>query len=169
MQLYDRKSPWLSLSLLFLAFFTFGWIALESTLAQNSLATGVAIAAGAAIILAATFSVSLRSGQALLSQFAQTDARSFLTVIFGAFVGVVLLSWIEVTTYIVVLFAAEALAKLELRTTGVRPRRAFGLTALVGLLGVLAAIAASVTLRGWGLETAEGQAFWKILMPWYEQ
>jgi hypothetical protein len=146
----SRSFFWLSLGVLAIASLSATWSILS--LAQGSrllaqwlpevwhmplAATG---ALGWTLVLAVVFSLPFMGRRSMAQRALGSDVLSFAAAIVGAFVVVVLLAWIETTAHLLVLMAAETLAKLELRTRGIKRWAMFVWLALAGSGGVLAAV-----------------------------
>ncbi|NEQ29321.1 MAG: hypothetical protein F6K28_62435, partial [Microcoleus sp. SIO2G3] len=69
------------------------------------------------------------------SGWLQSDTKAFFSVIFGAFLAVIVLSWLEVVVRILVLLAAGALVRLDLQTANYGEWQAFGIICATSLCG----------------------------------
>ena len=134
----DRNRPWLSLSILWLAFFCITWNVVYPVHDPTRLVTVTVVELGVALVISALYSVSWRSHQPL-NHLLKDDMRSFATAVIGAFVAVLLLAWIEFTLAGLTLLVASSLAKVELRIAGIRTWRSFVVTGAVSCLAVLCA------------------------------
>ena len=141
----DRNRPRLSLGILWLTFYSVTWSTIHRIDDGPTLLTITILELGIALGISALFSVSLRSRRPLTALL-QNDVRSFATAVVGAFVGVLLLAWLEITLTGITLVVASSLAKVELRIAGIRTWRAFVLTGAVSCIAVLCAAA---TRWGW--------------------
>lgn len=132
----ELARPWLALTILWVAFFTFGWSAMAVEEAERSPILTVLAAIAIGILLAAVLNLSVRSNQTLAARVVATDVRSFFTIVLCAFLGVVLISWVEVTSYLLILLAAQSLARLELRLKGFSSPRIFWIASGVATVGI---------------------------------
>lgn len=132
----ELARPWLAITILWVAFFTFGWSAMTVEVAGRSPILTVLAAIAIGILLAAALNLSVRSSQTLAAQVVATDVRSFFTIVLCAFLGVVLISWVEVTSYLLILLAAQALTRLELRLKGFPSPRIFWIASGVSTIGI---------------------------------
>ena len=146
-----KKLPWVSLLLLLFTYGVFGW--LLSTDAQrlanvdDQELTNTALTLGNtawllwlmgaiySLLIAFALAAPLTMIRNFYTGWLQSDTRAFLSVIFGAFLAVIILSWLEVVVRVLVLLAAGALARLDLQTAGYGEWQAFGIIAAVSLGG----------------------------------
>ncbi|MEM6502638.1 MAG: hypothetical protein AAF685_12460 [Cyanobacteria bacterium P01_C01_bin.89] len=137
----ERNRPRLSLGILWLAFFCVAWGVLYRVETVERLLWVAGAGVAIALTISMLFSVPLRSQQPL-TQLLKNDVRSFATAVFGAFVLVVLLAWLDFTLSGLTLLVASMLAKVELRIAGIRSWRAFWLTGAVSCGAVVCAVGA---------------------------
>ena len=128
----------MSLGILWLAFYCITWNVVKGAQDTATLLYLTGIELTVALGISALFSVSLRDHKPLL-HLLKNDIRSFATAVIGAFVGVLLLAWLEWTLAGLTLIVASSLAKVELRIAGIRAWRSFGLTGTVSCFAVFCA------------------------------
>lgn len=132
------KVPLLSLALLFAAYTTFSWFLHSANI--NWLAWfAVASFSLVEALLLTTFSGGLRL---IVRSWLESDVGYFTVVILGAFLMAVALVWIKVFSYILVVVAAELLARLELQNVGYHRWRAFFILTSVSFAGLAVGLAA---------------------------
>lgn len=142
----SRSFFWLSLGVLSLASLSATWsilsVAQDNPQLPDPLRLPLATLAALVLtlIFAAIFSRPFMGRRSVTHRALSSDVLSFATAIVGAFIIVLLLVWIETTAHLLVLVAAETLAKLELRTRGIKRWSMFVWLALAGGSGVLAAV-----------------------------
>ncbi|GAB4343017.1 MAG: hypothetical protein Fur0042_05700 [Cyanophyceae cyanobacterium] len=146
----SRSFFWLSLGVLAIASLSATWSILSVVQRSHLLARwlpevwhiplAAAASLGWTLVLAVIFSLPFMGRRSVTQRALSSDVLSFAAAIAGAFVVVVLLVWIETTAHLLVLMAAETLAKLELRTRGIKRWSMFVWLALAGSGGVLAAV-----------------------------
>lgn len=81
------------------------------------------------------------------SSWLQSDFRAFMTVIIGSFLAVIIIGSLDVFVRILVLFAAGALARIDLQTRSYSEWQAFWLLSIVSLIGYILGI---ITQIFWG-------------------
>lgn len=144
-----KKLPWASLLILLFTYGVFGWLIYSETygIAQTSSEGATSLKlfnnywspwliGGIYVFLTA---LSLIAPFKLIRGFYATilksDIKSFFAIIIGAFLIVVILNWIEVTTRILVLLSAGALARLDLQTRSYTQWQAFRILVVFSLIG----------------------------------
>ena len=128
-----KTFPWLSLGLLFTSYSTFSWVLYNATANWLTWALVIAFALIQALLLT-TFADGLKS---VIDVWLQSDLGYFTSVIVGAFLLAVALVWVNALGYILVLFACEILARLDLQNFGCNRLQAFLLLTTISLLGLL--------------------------------
>lgn len=129
--LFVKKLPWISLLLLVFTYAVFGW--LISATDFSWIVWGVA--AVYTLLIAFVLTAPLRLMKSFYTSWLQSDVRAFMSVIFAAFVAVIILCAFRIFIRIVVLIAAGALVRLDLQTAGYREWQAFGILAVFSLAG----------------------------------
>jgi hypothetical protein len=127
-----KKLPWLSLCLLLFAYFNLGWVLYvwKSPWWVWLLVTIV----GFGITEALAFPLSLF--RTLFSQWIGSDTKAFFGAIILVFLTVLLLSWIDFSTHLLLLIAAATLARLELQAAAIAELQAFFCLSFFSFLGL---------------------------------
>jgi len=128
-----KKNSWLSLTLLFVTYFTFGWKLSEFDVPPH-LTWFLALAS--ILVLAIALSFPLKDTKSLIMRWFSSDIGAFLSIILGAFVAVVVVAWLHLFATCLVLISAGALARLDLQISGWKNWRAFAVLATISLTGV---------------------------------
>ncbi|MEG4623423.1 hypothetical protein Q5691_03840 [Microcoleus sp. w1-18aA5] len=128
-----KKNSWVSLTLLFVTYFTFGWKLSEFDVPPH-LTWFLAIAS--ILVLAVALSFPLRDIKALIFRWFSSDIGAFLSIIVGAFVAVVVFAWMHLFATCLLLISAGALARLDIQMSGWKNWRAFAVLATISLTGV---------------------------------
>src|SRR6476469_6830965 len=128
-----KKNSWVSLTLLFVTYFTFGWKLSEFDVPPH-LTWFLAIAS--ILVLAVALSFPLRDIKAFMVRWFSSDFDAFLSIILGAFVAVVVFTWMHLFATCLVLISAGALARLDIQISGWKNWRAFAVLASICLTGV---------------------------------
>ncbi|SRR6476469_57145 len=128
-----KKNSWVSLTLLFVTYFTFGWKLSEFDVPPH-LTWFLAIAS--IFVLAVALSFPLRDIKALIMRWFSSDIGAFLSIIVGAFVAVVVFAWMHLFATCLLLISAGALARLDIQMSGWKNWRAFAVLATISLTGV---------------------------------
>ncbi|MEG5031904.1 hypothetical protein [Microcoleus sp. AT3-D2] len=128
-----KKNSWVSLTLLFVTYFTFGWKLSEFDVPPH-LTWFLAIAS--ILVLAAALSFPLSNTKSLIMGLFSSDLGAFISIIVGAFVAVVVIAWMHLFATCLVLISAGALARLDIQMSGWKNWRAFAVLATISLTGV---------------------------------
>ena len=128
-----KKNSWVSLTLLFVTYFTFGWKLSEFDVPPH-LTWFLAIAS--ILVLAVALSFPLKDIKALILRWFSSDLGAFISIIVGALVAVVVFAWMHLFATCLLLISAGALARLDIQMSGWKNWRAFGLLATISLTGV---------------------------------
>ncbi|AFZ08725.1 hypothetical protein Osc7112_4418 [Oscillatoria nigro-viridis PCC 7112] len=128
-----KKNSWVSLTLLFVTYFTLGWKLSEFDVPPH-LTWFLAIAS--ILVLAVGLSFPLRDIKALILRWFSSDIGAFLSIIVGAFVAVVIFAWMHLFATCLLLISAGALARLDIQMSGWKNWRAFAVLATISLTGV---------------------------------
>lgn len=135
---FIKALPRLSLTLLGITYFNFGW---TLATAQSPLWLWVL-----SIVLTFLMAEALAAPWSIIRTFSvrwlKSDYRTFFTVLLGAFFLVVFLSWLDISTYGLALLVSAAIARLDLQTGPFRPWQDFVILFVVATLGLS---------LGWGL------------------
>lgn len=134
------KRLWLSSTLLVTAYASFGWhISNYAWFRYHPLYKPMVLAL--AIALAVLVDVALLEPLTyitrLVARWFRSDTVAFLTMfsIVGAVVGFLL--WLQIFSFMVLIFSAEALARVDAQAAKLTERQAFWLLAVLSLIGLL--------------------------------
>ena len=128
-----KKNSGLSLTLLFVTYFIFGWKLSEFDVPPH-LTWFLAVAA--VLLLAVALSFPLKDTKKLIMRWISTDAGAFISIILGAFFAVIIVTWLHLFVTGLVLTSAGALARLDIQMFGHHRWRTFGILAAVSLTGL---------------------------------
>ena len=128
-----KKNSWLSLTLLFVTYFTLGWKLSEFDIPPH-LTWFLAIAA--VFVLAMVLSFPLRDTKTAIMQWFSSDYGAFISIILGALVAVIVVTWLHLFATALVLISAGTLARLDIQLSGWTNWRAFAVLATISLTGV---------------------------------
>ncbi|MBD1883933.1 hypothetical protein [Microcoleus vaginatus] len=128
-----KKNSWVSLTLLFVTYFTFGWKLSEFDVPPH-LTWFLAIAS--ILVFTVALSFPLRDIKALILRWFSSDLGAFLSIIVGALVAVVVFAWMHLFATCLLLISAGALARLDIQISGWKNWRAFAVLASISLTGV---------------------------------
>ncbi|TVQ23815.1 MAG: hypothetical protein EA367_02080 [Leptolyngbya sp. DLM2.Bin15] len=126
------KLPWLALGLLLLAYTTFSWFLYAAHVTWLAWAAVLMFTLAEALLLT-TFSKGVRS---LVRSWLASDVGYFTTIICAAFLVVIALVWVRVFSYVVMVLAAELLARLELQQWQKGRWQSFVILSLVSFAGL---------------------------------
>ncbi|MGB3516520.1 MAG: hypothetical protein WBA43_08690 [Elainellaceae cyanobacterium] len=126
------KLPWLALGLLLLAYTTFSWFLYAAHVTWLAWAAVLVFTLAEALLLT-TFSKGVR---ALIRSWLTSDVGYFTTIICAAFLVVIALVWVRIFSYVVMVLAAELLARLELQQWQQSRWRSFVILSLVSFTGL---------------------------------
>ncbi|MEG3848780.1 hypothetical protein QT971_15600 [Microcoleus sp. herbarium19] len=129
-----KKKTWVSLTLLFVTYFVFGW---KLSGFEVPLHLTWLLAVASILLLAVTLSFPLTNTKALIMQWFSSDFGAFISIIVGAFVAVVVVAWMHLFATCLVLISAAALARLDLQLSGWKNGRAFAVLATISLTGLV--------------------------------
>lgn len=126
------RLPWLSGLLLLLTYGCWGW-----TLADTHASVWVW---GVSIFLTLLFAEALASPESWirisLVRWLANDTRAFISALFSAFLTVVFLTWVNITTEIVLLAAAGLLVRLDVQQARMKDWQAFLILAGLSAIGL---------------------------------
>ena len=128
-----KKNSWVSLTLLFVTYFTFGWKLSEFDVPPH-LTWFLALAS--IFVLAIFLSFPMRNTKALIRGWFSSDMGAFLSIIVGAFLAVVIFAWLHLFATCLLLISAAALARLDIQISGGKNWRAFVVLTTISLAGV---------------------------------
>jgi uncharacterized membrane protein len=149
--LFVKKLPWASLLLLLFTYGVFGWLISDeaqklaradervdglTSLALSDISWFLWVMGAVYILLiAVALTAPFRLIQTCYTSWLKSDTRAFASVIVGAFVAVVIITWIDVFVRILVLLSAGALVRLDLQTGGYSKWQAFVILISLSLTG----------------------------------
>ncbi len=128
-----KKNSWVSLTLLFVTYFTFGWQLSEFDVSPH-LTWFLAIAS--ILLFAIALSFPMTNTKAVIRGWFSSDIGAFLSIIVGAFVAVVVFAWLHLFATCLVLISSGVLARLDIQMSGWKNWRAFAVLATISLTGV---------------------------------
>jgi hypothetical protein len=128
---FIRKLPWASLLLLVFTYGLFGWLISATDRSIWLWLMGASYILLIALALTAPFTLV----KTFYTSWLKSDTRAFLSVIVGAFVAVLIVTWIEVFVRILVLLSAGALVRLDLQTSGYNEWQCFSILVIISLTG----------------------------------
>ena len=128
-----KKKSWLSLTLLFVSYFTLGWKLTEFDVPPH-LTWFLALAS--ILVLDIFLAFPMRNPKALIRGWFSSDMGAFLSIIVGAFLAVVVFAWLHLFATGLLLISAAALARLDIQISGGKNWRAFVVLTTISLAGV---------------------------------
>jgi hypothetical protein len=128
-----KKNSWVSLTLLFVTYFTFGWKLSEFDVPPHQTWF---LALASIFVLAIVLSFPMRNTKALIMGWFSSDMGAFLAIIVGAFLAVVIVAWLHLFATCLLLISAAALARLDIQISGGKNWRAFVVLTTISLAGV---------------------------------
>ena len=128
-----KKNSWVSLTLLFVTYFTFGWTLSEFDVPPHQTWF---LALASIFVLAIVLSFPMRNTKALIMGWFSSDMGAFLSIIVGAFLAVVVFAWLHLFATGLLLISAAALARLDIQISGGKSWRAFVVLTTISLAGV---------------------------------
>lgn len=129
-----KKIPWLSLSLLFSAYTTFGWFLLHATVTPLVWVLVFGFTLCQALLLTTWFDGLKR----FISRWLQSDVGYFTLIIVFALGFTIAVVWFKIFGYFLVLISAEVLARLDLQNAGFNRLQALVILAVVSWAGLVA-------------------------------
>ncbi|MBW4441540.1 MAG: hypothetical protein KME10_09965 [Plectolyngbya sp. WJT66-NPBG17] len=127
-----KRFPWLSASLLFVAYATFGKIVISTAYLWTTLAS----AAGLGVVLAIILMHPLTSSQKMLMKWFRSDTVAFASLLVMAGFASILLNWFKIFLPIIMVLTAEALVRLDLQTAEYSQSQALGILVVIAWLGL---------------------------------
>ncbi len=118
--------------MLLTAYGTFSWFLYQST-APWSVWVGMAVFALIQALLLTALSRGLRSA---IRGWLKSDIGYFSVVLIGAFSIALILVWFHIFEYIILVVAAEVLARFDLQTAGLNRWQSLAVLTIVSLLGL---------------------------------
>ncbi len=127
-----KKIPWLSLSLVIATYFNFGWVLFASAADWWVWLLIIVYSLGIAEALAAPWSMIRQVFRRLIS----SDTKAFISAIVASFLGIVILSYFDISGHALLLIAVAALLRLDLQTAAISELKTFGILSAFSLLGL---------------------------------
>jgi hypothetical protein len=132
-----KKFPLPSLLLLLFTDSIFGWLIAASPLLLDSDKAWFLwlLGAGYVMLIVLALTAPLTMIQTVYASWLKSDTRALLSIIFSAFLAVILIRWIQLFIRILVLLSAGALARIDLQVAGYTPLQAFKILTVFSLAG----------------------------------
>ncbi|MCU0547327.1 MAG: hypothetical protein MUE44_35075 [Oscillatoriaceae cyanobacterium Prado104] len=127
-----RNNSWVSLTLLFATYFTFGWKLSDF---EVSYRVALIVSVVAILILNIILSFPMRNTKTLIRQWLKTDTGAFLSIILSALLAVIVVAWLHIFALALLLTSSGALARLDIQVSGLNKWRAFGVLAAISMTG----------------------------------
>ena len=127
-----KKKSWVSLTLLFVTYFTFGWKLSEFDVPPHQTWF---LALASILVLDIFLSFPMRNTKALIRGWFSSDMGAFFAIILGAFLAVVVFAWLHLFTTCLLLISAGVLARLDIQISGWKNWRAFVILTTISLGG----------------------------------
>ncbi|MDX2213112.1 MAG: hypothetical protein SFY66_07470 [Oculatellaceae cyanobacterium bins.114] len=127
-----KRIPWFSLSLLLIAYSSFSWLLYQSTATWLVWVIALSFALTQALLLTAF----LQGFRFFVRSWLKSDIGYFSVIALSAFSIAGVLVWIHVFEYVLMLVAAEILARMDLQNAGFNQWQALGLLTLASILGL---------------------------------
>lgn len=127
-----KRFPWVSLTLLLVAYTSFGWFLAGPEIPNYSFLVAIAWS----WVLCTAFMHPISSFSRFVSRRFKSDTVAFLSICMTAGLAAVVLFWMHVFLHILTIVATEALARLDIQTSGYANRQAFVILFHVSLLGL---------------------------------
>ncbi|HIK33125.1 MAG TPA: hypothetical protein IGS17_03905 [Oscillatoriales cyanobacterium M59_W2019_021] len=128
------KFPWLSAILLSIAYATWGWTLTNTRTPTWIWVVNISLTLLLAEALASPWSVI----RYLLVRWLGSDTRAFVSAIFASFLSVVILTWLNITTQVILLVTAGSLVRLDAQQARMKDWQAFLLLTFVSAIGLAA-------------------------------
>jgi hypothetical protein len=128
-----RKNSWVSLTLLFVTYFTLGW---KLSAFDIPLTLAWLFSVAAVLLLTLVLSFPLKDTRTLIGRWFKTDTGAFMSIILLALFAVIVVTWMHLFATALVLFSAGSLARLDIQISGFKKWSAFGVLAAVSLTGL---------------------------------
>lgn len=126
-----RTFPWLSVGILFGAYFTFGWF-LHSYAEDWVWLVAIVFA----VVMAGLLTLFWRTARLFFLTRVQSDVGYFIAILFAASFAVIAIAWVQVSAYILVILSADLLVRLDSLVRKFSDLQAFWLLLAVPALGL---------------------------------
>jgi hypothetical protein len=127
-----RRFPWLSASLLFIAYAIFSKVIISTAHLWSSIFS----AAMLGVVLALILMHPLTSSEKMLSKWFRSDTVAFVSLIAIAGFASILLNWLKIFIPIIMVLCAEALVRIDLQTAEFSQLQALTTLVIVAWLGL---------------------------------
>ena len=128
-----KKKSWVSLTLLFVSYFTLGWKLTEFDVPPHQTWF---LALASILVLDIFLSFPMRNTKALIRGWFSSDMGAFLAIILGAFLAVVVFAWLHLFATCLLLISAGVLARLDIQISGWKNWPTFVILTTISLGGV---------------------------------
>jgi len=128
----SKKLPWVSLALLLAAHITFGKLLASTSYSWTSLLFAIVWALALALMFV-NFLTGLRH---LVSRWFSSDTVAFCALVIGAALASIVLNWFKLFAPVILIFSAEALARIDLLTAEFNNVQACALLTVPSWLGL---------------------------------
>jgi hypothetical protein len=127
-----RRFPWLSASLLFVAYAIFSKLVISTTHLWTSLVS----AAIMGVVLSYALLHPLTSSEKVLTKWFRSDTVAFLALILLAGFASILLNWFKVFVPVIMVLCAEALVRIDLQTAEFNQPQSLAILVIVTWMGL---------------------------------
>ena len=127
-----KKLPWMSLALLLAAHITFGKLLASTSYSWTSLLFAIVWALALALMFV-NFLTGLRH---LVSRWFSSDTVAFCALVVGAAFASIVLNWFKLFAPVILIFSAEALARIDLLTAEFNNVQACALLTVTSWIGL---------------------------------
>ncbi|MGC9505173.1 hypothetical protein [Baaleninema sp.] len=127
-----KTRPWISFGLFLLTYVNLGWVLSDSDASRWAWIWGIALTILLAEALASPWSI-VRN---VAVRWLKSDIRGFIAALIAAFVAVIFLTWLHVSSQIVLLASAGLLFRLDVQIAGLSDLQAFLLLLGTSSLGL---------------------------------
>lgn len=127
-----KRFPWISLALLLIAYTSFGWFLSGPAVPNYSLVLAVVWS----WLLCTAFIQPISNFSRFVSRRFKSDTVAFLTICMMAGLAAVILFWMHIFLHILTIVATEALARIDIQTSGYANRQAFLILFVASLIGL---------------------------------
>ncbi|UBF23711.1 hypothetical protein K9N68_18245 [Kovacikia minuta CCNUW1] len=137
-----KKSPIVSLSLLLVAYISFGWFLSDPKLPMFNFygfSISIPLVLGIAWVwfICAALISPLAGFSRFITRWFKSDTVAFLTIFMLAGMAAFILYWLHVFLYILTIIATEALARVDVQMAGFTNWQAFLVLLTISLLGLV--------------------------------
>jgi hypothetical protein len=127
-----RRFPWLSASLLFIAYAVFSKLIISTAHLWSSLLSAAILG----VVLAFVLMHPLTSSEKLLTKWFRSDTIAFMSLLTMAAFASILLNWFKVFVPVIMVLCAEALVRIDLQTAEYSQFQALAILVVVTWMGL---------------------------------